>query len=235
MATIPLNGKHGTGKFTEVDDSDFEMLSTYKWNLSNCGYAIACRDGKLVRMHRLLTNAPNGMHVDHVNHDKLDNRRMNLRVCTPHQNRMNLSKPKGNTYRFKGVSRRGKTGSWVALISHGGQLEYLGVYETEDLAARAYDFYAVKYFGEFASLNFPNEIPTLPARVVGNGRTGYKGVYSKEEGKYFAKIGFDNKRAYLGTFDNPHDAARMYNFWALDIFGDKTTINKIEEEFSWVN
>lgn len=182
-------------------------------------------------MHRLITDAPAGLQVDHINGDKLDNRKENLRVCTQHENRMNLAKPKRNSYKFKGVAFNTQYGKWSANISVNGRANYLGLYISEEDAAHAYDYYAKKYFGEFANLNFPNDNQELPERLTRSNSIGYKGVFKlRDSSKFYSKIGFNKKMYYLGSFNNPHDAARMYNFWALDLYGDRATLNKIKEE-----
>ena len=93
--------------------------------------------------------------VDHINHNGLDNRRPNLRLATRSQNAANLGPYANNTSGYKGVDfNRGK---WRARIREGGVRYFLGYFETAEDAARAYDTKAHELFGEFASLNFPEE------------------------------------------------------------------------------
>jgi hypothetical protein len=99
---LSINGKHKGKYFAIVDDRDFEWLNQYKWVYSESssykhnkwhryqGYAKRTYD--LMRMHRLIINAPKGMEVDHINRDTLDNRRSNLRLATRLQNRLNSKK-----------------------------------------------------------------------------------------------------------------------------------------------
>lgn len=68
------------------------------------------------------------------------------------------------------------------------------------------------------------------SRIRKDNTTGYKGVtFSKDNKNWVARIFVNGKHTHLGSFDNPHDAARMYNFWAVDLFGEFARLNKIEE------
>lgn len=111
-------------------------------------------------MHRELANAEPGFEVDHKNHNGIDNRRANLRVCTRHQNQQNRSKRrrKGTetTSRFIGVSRAPGRGDWVVQIQTNGTHRVIGRSWDEEEAARMYDS-AARERGEFAVLNFPEE------------------------------------------------------------------------------
>lgn len=116
-----------------------------------------------ISMHRLIMNTPDGMDTDHINRDKLDNRRENLRVCTTSQNTANSKKQSVNTSGFKGVfsieGAKGNAKKWKSKIEVKGSSIYLGSFNTAQEAAKAYDNAAVKYFGEFAKLNFQKEQP----------------------------------------------------------------------------
>ena len=96
-----------------------------------------------------------GTHVDHINGDRLDNRRFNLRLCTNQQNQMNKTKRVGSSSRFKGVYFQKTSRKWVAAIQKDRKLKHIGLFSDELDAARAYDAAAKEAFGEFAWLNFP--------------------------------------------------------------------------------
>ncbi len=157
--SIPLT----QGKIALVDDEDFEWLMQWKWFYHD-GYA-ATNSGKWpnrkgAKMHRLIMNTPSGMETDHINCDKLDNRRSNLRICDGTQNQANTNLRNLNTSGYKGVSRhnnRGKPGKWRAQIAIRGKKIHIGLFENLEDAARAYDETAIKYYGEFAKTNFPKK------------------------------------------------------------------------------
>ena len=155
-ALIPLT----QGKVAIVDATDFEWLSQWKWYaLCNNNIWRAYRQTrvsvgkqKVMPMHRQIMLAPDGKAVDHVNHDGLDNRRANLRVCSIAENNMNRRSVRGATSKYLGVcAERTK---WRARIRHHGKLFSIGLFTDEVEAALAYDAEARKLFGEFANPNF---------------------------------------------------------------------------------
>jgi len=152
MKRIPLTH----GKFAIVDDVDFEKVTAQcKWRtLSGKNgkfYAVAHRWGN-DSMHVFLMKPPQGMKVDHVNGNGLDNRRENLRIATNSQNGMNRGKFRNNTSGYKGVVFQG--GKWQAQINVLSTRIRKGGFASAEEAAHAYDEMALKYHGEFAYLNF---------------------------------------------------------------------------------
>jgi len=105
-------------------------------------------------MHRLIMGNPQGMEVDHINGNGLDNRRCNLRVVTTSQNQANQHARRGRSS-FKGVFKQ--RSRWRARIHVQQKGINLGSFLTEEEAARAYDAAALHYFGEHACLNFPRQ------------------------------------------------------------------------------
>lgn len=154
---IPLT----QGKVALVDDDDYERLSMYKWNAANDGYASRAPAGRprpVEFMHRVILNAPPDMQADHINGNRLDNRKVNLRLCTLTQNNRNRAKwSTATSSRYKGVSWSKQAQKWLAQITVDWRNRYLGIFLVEEDAARAYDAAAKQYFGEFARLNFPDE------------------------------------------------------------------------------
>lgn len=144
-----------------VDDADAPVVLGFKWyplvkkNGRVYARANACKAGgkkaTSVFMHRLVAGAGPGVQVDHLNRDGLDNRRVNLRLCGPEGNARNKKKQDGCESRFKGVSRGSRV--WRARITVCGRTQHLGVFDTEESAALAYDAAARRFFGEFARLN----------------------------------------------------------------------------------
>lgn len=143
------------GYYTIVDDEDFDALSQWKWSYSE-GYAVRNERGSKparIAMARQLMGSPINMQVDHINGDKLDNRRINLRICTHQQNQVNKNKRRVGTSKYKGVSWYSGRGKWMAQIAHMKKLVYIGLFENEEDAALAYNFKAAELHGEFARFN----------------------------------------------------------------------------------
>lgn len=157
------------GKYAVVDDEDYEELNQYKWyawrdRTKDVWYARRSvhlsrqisKNGKhsstAVRMHGQIMGS---QHVDHINHDGLDNRRSNLRIASIRQNAQNSRKRRGASSSYKGVYWDKQLKHFRARIVVDGRSVHLGLFKDEVDAAHAYDTAAVKYFGEFASPNLP--------------------------------------------------------------------------------
>jgi hypothetical protein len=152
---IPL-GK--TGKFAIVDEADYAEVSQYKWNFSKALGYVYRTIGHAGReyLHRFLMRPPGFTHVvDHVDGDKLNNSRRNLRICSRAENVRN-SKSHGTrkTSLFKGVYRPTDNPKWIARIMLNRKGIHLGSFSNEIDAAKAYDVAARFHFGEFAKTNF---------------------------------------------------------------------------------
>lgn len=96
-----------------------------------------------------------GVIIDHINGNRLDNRRSNLRVTDRTGNRRNTSVQNNNKAGYKGVGPKKHGQPWRARITVDGKSLYLGAFDTPEEAARAYDAAALEHFGEYAWLNFP--------------------------------------------------------------------------------
>jgi len=151
------------GHVITVDDDDYELLNTFKWHIDADGYFQAHTpmvNGKRkhVKIHRFITNAPTGMVVDHINHDKSDNRKANLRVCTHTENVRNMQTRK-QLNGIKGVyftpnEKRKK--KYLVCIRVDGRQKNIGRFLTQEEAANAYDIAAKLHYGEFACTNKEN-------------------------------------------------------------------------------
>ena len=158
------------GYTSDIDDEDYEWVSQYKWNVSLCNHTqYAYRysykpngTGAKKYMHREIMERYNGalgsgMQIDNINHDGLNNRKTNLRICTQSQNNWNGRGILEGTSKYKGVYFYKSRGKWVAQMCLFGKRIFIGRFDSEIDAARAYDRVAKEKYGEFAKLNFPEE------------------------------------------------------------------------------
>lgn len=220
MKTIKLT----FGRVAAVDDGDFEWLSRGPWYYSWTGYAMSniakyAEPPKMVYMHRLILNAGGPEEqVDHINHDKLDNRRWNLRICTSAQNQANRLPLSNKMYcDFKGVTRDRRRSRWCAQITSDKEVFNLGTFETAEDAARAYDRHALELHGEFAMTNemlglLPPDDRSGGSRVLlrSDNTSGYSGVrMHKASGLWQARVWENGETVwakYFGTAEDGHIA-----------------------------
>lgn len=139
------------GAVVIVDEDDHARLCGYKWRLTTKGYAYRSHKGEL-RMHREIMGLQkrDGLVVDHINGNKLDNRRSNLRVCTVRQNNLNSPVTKRNKSGYKGVHWDKKYGAWRTSIQINRRTKHLGWFQDKELAYELYCLAADMAFGEFA-------------------------------------------------------------------------------------
>lgn len=169
---IKLTRRDGGVSWAVIDASDLPLVLPYRWHEArryNTVYVeTTAKEGGLrknILMHRLLTAAPVGSHVDHQDGNGLNNRRSNIRVATSTENRRNEVALRLHTSPYRGASWSTRSKGWTARIGLGsGRHFHLGVYDTAIEAALAYDAAARKHFGQFASTNFTeDEASRLPA------------------------------------------------------------------------
>ena len=148
-----------------MDNEDFELLNQYNWyvlsNHSGKFYAVRMSsrtEGKRHQFkmdrHILVLDYGDRREADHINHNILDNRQDNLRICTHQQNMMNQKSRLNASSRFKGVYWDKQHNKWRVAIRIDGHKKYLGLFDIEELAALTYDMVAIREHGEFACLNF---------------------------------------------------------------------------------
>jgi len=153
---IPISN---TNMFAIVDDDDYVGLNQHTWYARGkygvsdyTSYAYCTINGVPTPMHFLVL----GQNIDHKNRIRLDNRRDNLRPASKSQNAANSSKMNAkSTSTYKGVCWKSREQKWSAQIIKDGRYYYIGVFNSEINAARAYDKKALELFGEFAYKNFP--------------------------------------------------------------------------------
>jgi hypothetical protein len=142
------------GQFAIVDDEDYDYLNQWKWCLTTSNYVRRWQKGKTIYLHRVILKViDKNIFVDHIDMNTLDNRKINLRICTRSQNAMNRNKTIKNTTGYKGVIFQPNRNKYYAKIKLNSKIIFLGHYIDPIDAARAYNAAALKYHGEFANLN----------------------------------------------------------------------------------
>ena len=145
---VPITG----GLYAYVDAADYEEINRHHWRLVGGGYAGRYEKGKCILMHRQIMNPPEGMVVDHLSGNRLDNTRSNLHICTPAENCRNRPKRRGSSSNYFGVYWVKQRNKWMAVICLGGKHNRtIGYFDDETDAAR---------------LNFPDEWPPQRRRRV---------------------------------------------------------------------
>lgn len=166
-AQVALLGEHAEttteGNIMLVSKYDVPAVKRFRWYLAGSGYPATygtydetIKFSRPVPLHQLMHGklAP-GYVVDHINRNKLDNRRENLRICTAVQNSYNKSKPKNSAGKYKGVTKNGKKNpTFTASITKDGVKREIKDIPTEEQAARVYDMMAEELFGPYAAKNF---------------------------------------------------------------------------------
>ncbi len=211
---IPLT----SGKAALIDAVDYPKICGYKWRFHS-GYARAFKynpstqKNDAIHMSHLIMPCPPGMEIDHINRDRLDNRKCNLRVVTRSQNCANRGSFKNSVSQYKGVHWNKKMELWEAAIRKDGIQTAIGAFNDEVAAASAYNDYARKMWGEYAALNDIEEVDYKRMRHLKpeNSRSRFRGVTMHRCGKWTARLTINGKRKTLGYFTTEEDAARAYN------------------------
>lgn len=237
--------KHGTHTVL-VDDEDYELVSQYKWHIikgkksfyANANNYLGKIDNKYVnkpiKLHRLIMNAPDGTQVDHKDHNGLNNQKSNLRLCNNQKNNFNQTKRPNTSSQYKGVYLY-RNGTWEAGLTLDNKKVYLGRFEKEEDAAHQYDYHAIKHFGDFASLNFPDYdyldyVPPLFSDSKKKQCSKYTGVtYNKNAKLWVAYIKVDGRLISLKCHKTQEDAARARNKYIIDN-NINQKLNIIEED-----
>lgn len=186
MAYIRLSGKRGSGRQTIVDQATVDLYGHLKWHLSDTGYALRRSGRETVRLHRLIMQAPEGMVVDHLNGNPLDNRVSNLRVCTQAINTANRKGTRGYAW----DKARNK---WIVRYRN----RFYGRYLTENEAKAAYRraCSGVPYVKTRRKYwNLPNGV-------------------SKQFGKYRVRPAYKGTRYWLGQYSTVDEAQKALNKW----------------------
>jgi len=139
-------------------EEDQELIAKYKWYINESGYCISTINKKNVRMHRFILNCPDDMVVDHINNNRLDNRRENLKITNVLNNNQNKQKQEGTYSSFVGVSWDKRRNKYTSQINVNRKHINLGYFEDSEKAAMARDMYIVHELPDSNyKLNFPDK------------------------------------------------------------------------------
>lgn len=243
---IPLVGEKGKGLMMVVSPEDFEYLNQMSWYVGVNGYAMSGY-GNYAHTHvvsRVFGRRPGGNEVvDHVNRDPRDNRRENLRIITRQQNSYNSLGRKQRVSLYKGIVRpkpNSRNGYWASLKVK-PEKHRLGPFETQEQAAKAYDYFCRLHIPEYALLNFPDEVWSLEeiktwimpknpkavkpipfSRTRGGG--GFRGVIPFAT-KWKARLKYQGISTVGPARDTPEEAARDYDVMLMERWGDTRRLN----------
>lgn len=138
MKTFDIVKRDGSIHTVIVDDEDYFLLEEHSWHIHQTGYA--CRTvvngdkWDKIFLHREILKTTDGFDTDHINRNRLDNRKENLRIVSRKKNKENSSLYNNNTSGTSGVSWHKMSGKWMAYINHNSARIHLGIYSTRDEA-----------------------------------------------------------------------------------------------------
>ena len=144
-----------TGESFIIDSEDYCLVSKYRWVSNRSGYFLASTGERNshVFLHRMVIEPPDDMFVDHIDGNKSNCRKSNLRICSQTDNNRNVGVKSNNRCGYKGVYWASDRGKWRTEITVDRKHIHIGSFETAEEAARAYDKCALFYFGEYAKTN----------------------------------------------------------------------------------
>lgn len=205
MRTILLT----KGAVAIVDDCDYTKVSSFKWSVAERRGTRYAANGKVGLLHRFILGCSKLQLVDHKDGNGLDNRRANLRVASRSQNAMNMKKDA-----LKGITPDIDGQRWKAQITIDGKTLYLGIFASPEDAALQYDQAAYRYFGEFASVNYPDiSMDTDWKCKVRSGSSAHKGISFNKSIKakpWIARKYIAGKSFRIGSFKTEQEAVEAY-------------------------
>lgn len=215
---ITLGGKKGG--ILLVSEIDFELVSKYKWHQTKHGYVRGCVNGKNVGINRFIMNPKRNEEVDHINKNKLDNKRENLRVLIPIKNKENQGKRVNATCKYMGVYYKKEQKKYEAIINHGGKRHHIGYFDLELVAAEKRDIYIIKNKLDHIQLNFPEKKDDYAKTEFHinkrNKTSNYIGVAKIYGNKFKATICVNRKDICIGITNDEIECAKMYDRYIIE-------------------
>lgn len=183
-----------------IDKEDYEVVSQFKWYIASHGYVR--RSSDKIYLHRFLMGSPEKLTVDHINRNKLDNRKSNLRICTQKENNRNRSKFKDKSSTYLGVT---KIDDYWRVTVHN---KVIGHFWDEEDAAIIYNRKVKELSCDFSLLNNIEDDGRKIETILQEKKTSKrKGVYLRwDKKKWVAQNWSNGKSKYIGSFDTEEEA-----------------------------
>jgi len=231
-----------------VDDDDYEWLNQYTWHIGK-GYAARARwlsdgdGGKRIMMHRQIMSAQKGEIIDHIDRNRKNNQRSNLRICSYAENARNHKVLKCNKSGVTGVTWNKQNQKWIVIITINKERLYLGLYSSFEEAVNVRKKAEIEYFGEFRAIDLcidedtiNNSIAKRPVERLPidrknrqNNTSGIMGIcWNKKSQKWKTYIRVDKKVVYLGLYSDLEEAKKIRAEAELKYYG-RTREDAIEQ------
>lgn len=213
---IPIRNKNGIVAYSKVDEDVHKKVINGAWNLFN-GYATGTISNFKGRLHRYILSAKKGELVDHINNDRLDNRRENLRIANHSQNSQNRNKKKDAIHKYIGVSITPNKKRWRCCIQNKST-----TFDNEEDAAYWYDYLALQIYGSHAKINGiqrPENFVEPIIKIINNKR-----AVKTKNGKYESRYKLDGKLFYGGLYETEEDASKASNEQLKELLQKKEDI-----------
>lgn len=205
------------GKKCLVSYEDYDLVSKLKWYCCNSGYARSTINGKNYLMHRFLLNPDENLFVDHINGNRLDNRRVNLRIVPHKINNENKNKQSNSISKYRGVTFNKRDKKFISYVQYNSNRIIIGYFNNEIEAAINRDKYLVSNNLEHIQLNFPEKKYEYLESEFNINKSSkknsvYIGVqYAKKENKYYTQIQHNGKKYYFSCSNDPMQCAIEYD------------------------
>lgn len=204
-----------------VSLKDFDLVSHFCWHKIPSGYATGSVNGKMVRLHRFIMDAKKDQVVDHINRNKLDNRRENLRICTQLQNSQNKSISKNKSSKYRGVFYIKSNKKYRASFTYNKKYIHIGEFITEIEAAMAFDKYIVNEKLIGIELNFPDKKNDYIDNEYGTKKRNFSSkyigvIYDKQRSKYKASIWQKHKCMTICFSNDELECAKAYDKYIVE-------------------
>jgi hypothetical protein len=256
VAIIAVNERGRSPQYALVDDDDYRELQQYAWSIDPQGYAQNNRRGKCSQMSRwIMKETDRTIVIDHINNNRLDNRKANLRKASFSQNSHNRVKSANKDSTYMGVCR--SRGKWIGYVAKDGKTYYSGTFDDENVAAWARNCKARDLYGDNARLNdVPDPLnwawidgvakkqtsdgQLLSTRSVGGlkgtskrtNATGYNGVV-KDGSRFAATYSEKRKPKYLGSYPTPEIAAWVRDCKVKELYNGEAALNNVSSPQGW--